>query len=319
MDDATRRLLNHFQKVHYDFTHPTWRRAPTRIARRYLKYGESIYEQLFELETARTLPTKLSDTEVAENAFFSSLQELQNKLSTKDFYVANAYLFRRYARVLSEKSREASPDKDIEQPISRLMRDAIYLLQTHNLRFGSQEGYGYYQSSFEPFYLLYSRSHSSIFLGSVIDPGVGSLTIRAALESRLKSALGTFAIYDKSRTRYETVKMSSILDALEMKEHEIRIGVPLKMIRMVYNWTNEYIHAGFISFSWLSYFAYDLLSPLFTPAYFDEGKEFDFGIVMSRSILEELREIIRCDGRRNVTDRIIDGPSIDNCALGLID
>ena len=118
--------------------------------------------------------------------------------------------------------------------------------------------------------------------------------------------------------RIVDAKMTHIFEALEMHSAEIEMAVDLHLVRMIYDWSCNYIHSGMVSYKWLIYFAHDLTAPLFTPHFLKRSTpNWDFGIVMRRSTLEALRNAV---GKMRVKKAAfhINGPLVDHCAVGLV-
>ena len=249
--------------------------------------------------------------------FFTSVDDWLAKQRKADFYDANAALFMRYVPRACAFTDDTN--RPFGSPASHMIGDALHVLQQHNNTIGGgQNDYGYAAASHAQFFHLYQASVRIADGQRIDDADMGANTIRLAIETRLKSALGTFSIYNESTGRIVDAKMTHIFEALERHAADIEMAVDLHLVRMIYDWSCNYIHSGMVSYKWLIYFAHDLTAPLFTPHFLRRGTpNWDFGIVMRRSTLEALRDAV---GKMRVRKAAfhINGPPIDQCAVGLL-
>ncbi len=313
-----RKLLRRFKSIQYDpKAAPQFYRSPRRVARRLKCYGSVVFARLYADEIGHEIASAASDQDLARSVFFTSVEDWLAKQRKVDFYDSNAALFMRYVpRACSFTDDLGEPSQN---PVSHMIGDAQHLLQQHNRWIGGgRNDYGYSAAAFVPFFVLYQQSVKIADGQRVNDAHMGANTIRLAIEMRLKSALGTFGIRNERTGKTSDAKMGDIFRALELHAAEIHMAVELHLVRLIYNWSCNYIHSGMVSYKWLTYFAHDLTAPLFTPHFLQRNTHnWDFGIVMKRSTLEAVRNVV---GRMSAGKDAfhVNGPPVDQCAVGIL-
>ena len=313
-----KKLLRRFKLIQHDpKAAPLHFRKSKRVARRLECYGSSVFARLYAGETGREIPVGTLDHDLARSVFFTSVDDWLAKQRKADFYDANAALFMRYVPRACAFTDDTN--RPYASPASHMIGDALHVLQQHSQTIGSgRNDYGYWAASHAQFFHLYQASVRIADGQRIDDAQMGANTIRLAIETRLKSAIGIFSIYNEGTGRIVDAKMTHIFEVFEKHAADIEIAVDLHVVRMIYDWSCNYIHSGMVSYKWLIYFAHDLLAPLFTPHVLKRNTpNWDFGIVMRRSTLEVLRDAV---GKMRVKKASfhINGPPVDQCAVGLL-
>lgn len=288
-----------------------------RTLTRFARLGPPTYRRLFRLETGAD-PSTADHADLARRVFCHSAHQRHTAEGNLEWYKAHAALFLRYAPIAGGLVAE---DTDLlDAPHQLMLWDAVHLLQQHNARLRRSDfDYAHAQSGLVPFSQLFHRSRR-LLSGRSTDVNLGAATIALAIESRLKSAFGTYAVGDGGRARpARQVALSEIFKALAHHRDRIRMAVDLGLLVTVYNWANTHRHAGVRSYLWLNYYANDLIHPLFMPD--AAGRTMagnGFGIETDRRTLADLREFIRASVDPRNPDAVIDGPGLDDCALALV-
>lgn len=289
---------------------------PRTIAR-FTRLGSPTFRRLFRLETGAD-PSAADDADLARRVFCHSAHQRQMAEGHLEWYKAHAALFLRYAPIAGGLVADDTDPADA--PHQLMLWDAVHLLQQHNKRLRRSDfDYTHAESGLVPFSQLFHRSRR-LLSGRSTDVNLGAATIALAIESRLKSAFGTYAVGDGGRARpARQVALSEIFKALAHYRDRIRMAVDLGLLVTVYNWANTHRHAGVRSSMWLNYYANDLIHPLFMPdATACPTSTSGFGIETDRRTLADLREFIRASVDPRNPDAVIDGPDLDDCALALV-
>lgn len=285
--------------------------------KRFARLAPPTYRRLFRLETG-TDPLPADSADLARRVFCHSPHQRQMAEGHLDWYKAHAALFLRYAPIAAGL---VAQDTDLtDAPYQFMLWDAVHLLQQHNRRLRRSDfAYGHAESGLVPFSQLFHRSRR-LLSGRSTDVNLGAATIALAIESRLKSAFGTYAVGDGGRARPpRQVAISEIFKALAQHRDRIRMAVDLGLLVTVYNWANSHRHAGVRSYTWLNYFANDLIHPLFMPnAAGHPMAASGFGIETDRQTLTAMREAIRASVDPRNPDAVIDGPGLEGCVLALV-
>ncbi len=288
-----------------------------RTLTRFARLGPPTFRRLFRLETGAD-PWAADHADLARRVFCHSAHQRHMAEGNLEWYKAHAALFLRYAPIAGGLLAEDTDPADAAHQL--MLWDAVHLLQQHNGRLRRSDfDYAHAESGLVPFSQLFHRSRR-LLSGRSTDVNLGAATIALAIESRLKSALGTYAVGDGGRARpARQVALSEIFKALAHHRDRIRMAVDLGLLVTVYNWANTHRHAGVRSYLWLNYYANDLIHPLFMPdAAACSTAPGGFGIETDRRTLADLREFIRASVDPRNPDAVIDGPGLDGCALALV-
>lgn len=285
--------------------------------KRFARLGPPAFRRLFRLETG-TDPCPADGADLARRVFSPSPHQRQMAEGNLDWYKAHAALFLRYAPIAAGLVGEDADPADA--PYQFMLWDAVHLLQQHNERLRRGDfAYRHAQSGLVPFSQLFHRSRR-LLSGRSTDVNLGAATIALAIESRLKSAFGTYAVGDGGRARpARQVAISEVFKALAHHRDRIGMAVDLGLLVTVYNWANTHRHVGVRSYTWLNYFANDLIHPLFMPGTgAGPTAAGGFGIETDRETLAAVRESIRASVDPRNPDAVIDGPGLDACVLALV-
>lgn len=112
-----------------------------------------------------------------------------------------------------------------------------------------------YQASIDalyrvPNYKTISYNTVSIFL------------LRQAIEVTILRAFGIICFLDKNNTE-QKIKFDKILDFIENNSQYIEFPISKSLLKKIMNWSNIYIHKGFMHFNWEIIIAQNVLSALF--------------------------------------------------------
>ena len=280
---------------------------------RFARLGPPTFKRLFRLETGAE-PSPADSADLARRVFSYSPHQRQLAEGSLDWYRAHAALFLRYAPIAAGlMSEDADP---ADAPYRFMLWDAVHLLQQHNTRLRRGDfAYAHAESGLVPFSQLFHRSRR-LLSGRSTDVNLGPATSARASERRLTSAFGTYAVGDGGGGRpARQVAISEIFKALAHHKDRITLAVDLGLLVTVYNWANTHRHVGVRSYTWLNYFANDLIHPLFEPGPAAAG---GFGIETDRQTLAAVRDFIRAAVDPRNPDAVFDGPGIEACVLALV-
>ncbi|MDP3111109.1 MAG: hypothetical protein Q8M71_03275 [Thermodesulfovibrionales bacterium] len=117
---------------------------------------------------------------------------------------------------------------------------------------------------FEGSKMLFERRIHEWHLGNFVITPTAIFLIRQSIEIRLKNAFGIHTILSKDG---KILKVPGIIFLQFAKENISDVEFPIKfsVIEKVYNWTQHYIHGGFIPHLWEIEWAFHVLKPLFEP------------------------------------------------------
>ena len=257
------RLLKHYRRISYDHTEqPVGLRETKEVARRFERVGEAIYSRMFVAEIGSKIPINFNPKHVVENAFFSTLTDLDKKLRRKEYYQTNAQLFLRYMRQTCDQIRRSNPVP--HDRLSEFLFESSFLLQEHNVYASTNPfDYGVGKNEYTEYFRIFPSSVAITMGQPVSNINFGTATLRMSIENRLRSALGVLGVHRPSRNEIARVKFSELMSVMKLHEGEIDIDVDLDILNAVYSWSNNYIHSSFRTFPWLVMFAHDVVQPLF--------------------------------------------------------
>lgn len=299
----------------HDKKAPLFHRRADLAARRFNRYGIHLFERLYTYETGRAIPNICDDTALSKAVFFKNVEGWLANRSSALFYDASAHLFRRYAPAAFSHMKLGS--NPLESFTSTFQRDSLLLLQQHNTFAGTDDfDYGNRAASLQRFFHLFQQSRNAILGENISDTSIGAATIRLSIEARLKQAVGIFDVRNNTTGRVTSVKMSNIFLVLARRKQDYKIAVSLDIIKTIYNWSNNYIHSGMLSPAWLNFYAHELMDPMFVPNSLNEGVNWDFGLVMSKTVLISIKNEICAEEGKNYSTFF--GTPPEGCIVGLV-
>jgi hypothetical protein len=132
---------------------------------------------------------------------------------------------------------------------------------------------------FECSKMVLREAHYKSTLGDFVMRPTSIFLIRQAIEIRLKNALGINMIRQLNG-RIIKIPFSRLLENLFKKNKEaIHLPVPLPTIKRIYDWSNFYIHSGWMPYIWEVECAHHLLNPMFVGKRHRDGSWSLFGTV----------------------------------------
>jgi hypothetical protein len=128
--------------------------------------------------------------------------------------------------------------------------------------------------------------------------------IRQSIELRLKNALGLSHLR-RPDGKFLRLPFETIWRLLDVIKNDIRLPIPIQLIKSIYKWTNPYIHLGWTTYTWEIEWAHHTLQPLFSGKKRSNGSWSLFGSIMIRkrtynSLADELKKLLSKQGEFDV-------------------
>ena len=166
---------------------------------------------------------------------------------------------------------------------------------------GKYAGYGYRKRSAANSFELFRASEMFFRNEKIYENCIGDFVIRPtsivllrqAIEIRLKNAFGINVITYENGTILK-IPGNFLLEIIKTApEGAIKFPIKLCILRKIHEWTQYYIHGGFIPYLWEIEWAFVILNPLFSVG--TDGKTFsrDGSIQIKRSYYDQVENEIK--------------------------
>ncbi len=262
-----------------------------------LQYFKDVYAEWFPKAK------KCSDEHIAEQLFSKKIKAEDLKRWTKFELLALMQSFERIfsnARAHWKKSGNRIQVLDELRLLKEMTFETIVFLDSANYHIrGTFAGYEWGKRnvihSAEAFsasqMLLRSRIYESSMGEFAVRP-TSIFLLRQAIEIRLKNIFGIDRITD-DRGKIERIPGSVFVELVRGNEDAVDFPVKASLLMKIYNWTQYYIHGGFIPYIWEIEWAHNVLTPLFTPRTSETGWSLYGSVQIKKSYYDAIEEKIR--------------------------
>ena len=303
-----------------------------------LEEGLGQYEELSLSEFDISRYPNLPDNMKIEQAFSAGFSDLGKKRKCKKYYVANCVCFLNFARrVVTQDARNLIDEhRGYEQLVSNwktllmnLLFDSVLILNKYRLdlkaelplcplvRAGHVDALPLWHASRQ---MLFGQISGLAYVD--LEPDLSVAGIRLVIESRIRRGTGVLRKHHKSDCRQiGPVKLSNIIQALEENESQVDLPIPMRNIRRLYKWANEFVHSGTREaiFTWMPMIALDYLKPFALGIQSSSGWSSLNGMRFSHTTLEKVRKrILELEGSdqiwKLVTDDKVEAEIIEEVA-----
>lgn len=290
----------------------------------FLKYLENVYNGWFPKVKEYT------DEHIAKQLFIKEV-EMKDRVNHTKYELCA--LIKSFQRTIGDIYRNWGRAGDTFE-----LRDELRLLKSisfeaipfidsaHYYVEGKFAGYGFWKrliiKSIEPFSASKMLLRNKIYrdtVGTFVIPPTSIFLIRQAIELRLKNALGIDIITDKNGRILKIAGSLFIKLVKDAPNDVIKFPVKTSLVMKIYEWTNYYIHAGFIPYTWEIEWAHYILDPLFSPGHFGQTWSL-FGTVQIEKdyysqIETEIRKIVSSHLNIDVKNIIVHRAQEPECLL----
>lgn len=244
----------------------------------YYTAGRALYVHAFKHETNMDCGRVRKLQSVIEQAYPKNVNELEKRTKWNDYYKSNAYLFIQEVDFITEPFRNFSPIQIGELPelqtknnlaiLKPILHDGIQLIEdwAHFVE-GVPGVYGvgknmidptlhYYHSALQT---IYGTPSSFAFMDNHSDTSI--VTLRAAIELRLRRAFGVLGKEKMADGSFEPLNLSILLSQIDDTDDRVLFAIPMHIISRIYSWANIYTHTGLRGYRWAPISALKYLRP----------------------------------------------------------
>ncbi|MCK4328593.1 hypothetical protein KAX02_02000 [candidate division WOR-3 bacterium] len=241
----------------------------------FMKYIRNVYNLWFPRVK------EYNDKQIAEQIFVKEI-EIKDRVShTKYELCALIKSFQRTIETVDCDWRRSGDTVELRDELRVLKStsfEAITFIDLANYYVkGKFAGYGFWKrlivTSIEPFSASKMLLRNKIYkdaIGTFVIPPTSIFLIRQAIELRLKNAFGIDMITDNNG-KILRIPGNRFIELLkDIPNDVIKFPVKRSLVMKIHKWSNYYIHAGFIPYTWEIEWAHYILDPLFSIGHFEQ-------------------------------------------------
>jgi hypothetical protein len=182
---------------------------------------------------------------------------------------------------------EMSLLREIAFEAAILMEIGFNVVEKKSLDFGhGKRFYIYSRETFDASRQILRKFSAQKTLGDFVLSPTSIFLIRQAIELWLQSIFGINIATD-DKNKLVKLQPERLFDLLDSKGEKVNIPVSKTVIQKIHQWTQSYVHAGWIAYSWEIEHAQHVLQPIFYPQnVIIDKKHFDTIENQLRSILK---------------------------------
>lgn len=160
---------------------------------------------------------------------------------------------------------EMSLLREIAFEAAILMQIGFNVIEKKSVDFGhGKRFYIYSRETFDASKQILRKFSSKYSLGDFVLCPTSIFLIRQAIELWLLSIFGINIATD-DKNKLVKLQPERLFDLIDNKGVKVNIPVPKSVIQKIHQWTQSYVHAGWMAYSWEIEHAQHVLQPIFYP------------------------------------------------------
>lgn len=164
--------------------------------------------------------------------------------------------------------------KEMSFESAMLMESAFNIIEKKQIDFGHGKRFNIHaRETFNASRQILRRYVAEKTLGDFVLAPTSIFLIRQSVELWLKGIFGiNFATDDKNKLI--KLQPERLFDLIDNKGEKVKLPIPKSVIVKIHNWSQPYVHAGWMPWTWETEHAQFVLHPIFNPSNIEIKKDY---------------------------------------------